>query len=89
MKDTDFDYEAHISHAVNVTTQNRMSLDNFISECDRYHISDRAASALPTGLLRDVGIVTAEDKSKVVDRSKIRRDRKKRQKLAKKERKEQ
>ena len=87
--ETDMDFECAASPTESPTDQNRMSLENFISECDRYHISDRAASALATGLLRDVGIVTAEDKSKVVDRSKIRRERKKRQKQTKKKRKEQ
>jgi hypothetical protein len=87
--DTDMDFECDVFPVESSTTQNRMSLENFISECDRYHISDRAASALATGLLRDVGIVTAEDKTKDVDRFKIRRARRKRQKEAKKNRKEQ
>ena len=49
--ETDMDFECTASSAETPTNQNRMSLENFISECDRYHISDRAASALATGLL--------------------------------------
>ena len=86
---TDKDFECNVLPTKSPATQNRLSLDNFISECDRYHISDRAASAMATALLRDIGIVTAEDVSKVVDRSKIRRMRKKRQKEAKKRRREE
>ena len=86
---TDKDFECNVLPTKSPATQNRLSLDNFISECDRHHISDRAASAMATALLRDIGIVTAEDVSKVVDRSKIRRMRKKRQKEAKKRRREE
>ena len=64
---------------INESTQNRLDLSFFISEVDRFQISDRAAAALATGLLRDLGIVTDSDKTKVVDRYKIRRARKKRQ----------
>ena len=63
---------------INESTQNRLDLSFFISEVDRFQISDRAAAALTTGLLRDLGIVTDSDKTKVVDRYKIRRARKKR-----------
>ena len=66
--------------------QNRLDLNHFIAEVDRYQISDRAAAALATGLLRDVGLVTGVDLSNVVDKYKIRRARKKRQKEKKRKR---
>ena len=50
--DTDMDFECTALPDESPTNQNRMSLENFISECDRYHISDRAACALATGLHR-------------------------------------
>ena len=37
-------------------------------------MSDRCASALATSLMKDLGIVTEEDVSSIVDRSKIRRE---------------
>jgi hypothetical protein len=74
---------------INESTQNRLDLSFFISEVDRFQISDRAAAALATGLLRDLGIVTDSDKTKVVDRYKIRRARKKRQVVKKRRRKEE
>ena len=71
------------------TSQNRLDLSNFIAEVDRYQISDRAAAALSTGLLRDLGIVTDKDLSNVVDKFKIRRARVKRQKERKRKRKDE
>ena len=51
----------------------------FIAEVDRYQIPDRAAAALATGLLRDIGKITETVTSLVVDKNKIRRARKIRQ----------
>ena len=44
------------------------------NKCFRYQVSDRCASALATSLMKDLGIVTEEDVSSIVDRSKIRRE---------------
>ena len=61
------------------STQNRLDISYFIAEVDRYQIPDRAAAALATGLLRDIGKITETDTSLVVDKYKIRRARKIRQ----------
>ena len=61
---------------VNVRIQeNVIPIDNFARECDRYGISDRAAAALGTALLVDLGIVTDSDKTNVITRDKVRRAR--------------
>jgi len=50
--------------------------------CDRYAVSDRAAAAIASAVLEDVGLITNEDKTSVIDRNKLRRERlKKRRKL--------
>ena len=43
--------------------------------CDRYGVSDRCAAALVSSTLKDIEVVNSNDKSGVVDRSKIRRER--------------
>ncbi|KAF2893366.1 hypothetical protein ILUMI_12807 [Ignelater luminosus] len=43
--------------------------------CDRTGISDRSAAIIAFAVLRDVGIISEEDPSFIVDRSKIRRER--------------
>lgn len=42
---------------------------------DRYGISDRAGAAIVSATLQDIGLVTENDTSSVIDRSKIRRAR--------------
>lgn len=44
--------------------------------CDRIGISDRAAAIIVSSTLQDLGIVSPNHSSLVVDRSKIRRARK-------------
>ena len=44
--------------------------------CDRAGISDRQAALLASSVLYDVGMISVEEKEKVIDRSKIRRERK-------------
>ena len=43
--------------------------------CERYQLSDRAGAAIATSTLQYMGIVTNEDKSLVIDPSKLRRER--------------
>lgn len=45
--------------------------------CDRTGISDRAGAIIATAVLEDLGIVTETNPSNVIDRHKIRRERKK------------
>ena len=57
--------------------QNRQSLKNLTIMCERYQISDRAAATIGSATLKDYGVVTDYDASLVIDRSKLRRERKK------------
>jgi hypothetical protein len=57
--------------------QMRIQLPTVARECDRWGISDRSAAAVATAVLQDIGIVSENDTSNVVDRSKIRREREK------------
>jgi hypothetical protein len=62
--------------------RNRYELSVLARTCDRYAVSDRAAAAIASAVLEDVGVITNEDKTSVIDRSKLRRERhKKRKKL--------
>ena len=58
-------------------SQMRTSLPNLAMEVDRYGISDRAAAAIATAVLVDLGLVTEDDHSKVIDKNKIKRERRK------------
>jgi len=42
--------------------------------CDRTGVSDRPAAVLATSVLHDLGVLSPIDRSKVIDRSKIRRE---------------
>ena len=52
-EETDTDFV--IPENKNTTEQNQMSLKNFVTELDRYQISDGAGAALATALLEDLG----------------------------------
>ena len=45
--------------------------------CNRHGVSDRCAAALASAVLQDFGVITPTDKSKVIDKNRIRRERKK------------
>lgn len=55
--------------------QNRMILRNLAKECDRWGVSDRAGAAIANAVLIDAGIITYEDQTNVIDKSKLRRSR--------------
>lgn len=59
------------------TSQMRVALPKTARMADRLGLSDRAVAALASAVLEDFGIITAEDKSMVIDRHKIRRERSK------------
>ena len=44
--------------------------------CDRTGVSDRTAAHITSAILQDIGIIHEENMEEVVDRSKIRRERK-------------
>jgi hypothetical protein len=60
--------------------QMRLKLPTLARTSDRYGLSDRASAAVATAVLQDIGLVTEEDKSHVIDRSKLRRERAKKRK---------
>ena len=61
------------------TKQNRLKLDNFARECDRYGVPDRQAAALANALFVDIGFIEpvseAVESKNVVDKNKVRRER--------------
>jgi hypothetical protein len=52
-------------------------LPSVAAACDRTCICDGAAAFIVSSVLQDIGDVTQDDRTEVVDRSKIRRERKK------------
>ena len=58
--------------------QMRVKLPSLALACDRHGVSDRAAAGIASAVLQDVGIIHEDDVSKVIDRSKVRRERCKR-----------
>lgn len=62
------------------TSQTRINLSTFARTCDRYGISDRPAAALASALMHDVNAhteVSSTEGAIIIDRSKVRRERKK------------
>jgi len=57
------------------TSQMRVALPTVAQTCDRTGVSDRSAAILVNATLKDIGIITKDDSSRVVDRAKIRRER--------------
>lgn len=57
--------------------QMRISLPNLAVACDRTGVSDRSAAIIASSVLHDIGIVSKDTQSKVIDRSKLRRERRK------------
>jgi len=64
-----------VSLQVPSTSRNTMDLTSTALVADRLNLSDRAVSAIASSLLNDLGVVSKEDASLVIDRSKIRRER--------------
>ncbi|GBM37193.1 hypothetical protein AVEN_14964-1 [Araneus ventricosus] len=58
-------------------SQNHLDFPTLARECDRYGISDRKAASFVRSILQDIGIVYEGETSHVVDRNKIRSQRKK------------
>ena len=59
----------------NPSIQNRKKWPNLARICERYQLSDRAAAAVANSVLMDVGLVTEDDKTRIIDRSKLQRER--------------
>ena len=56
-----------------ITTRNNMSLRNLAKECDRWGVSNRAGAAIANAALIDAGVITPQDQTSVIDKSKLRR----------------
>ncbi|CAG4928614.1 unnamed protein product [Colias eurytheme] len=55
--------------------RNTISLATVARTVDRYGVSDRAAAAIVSAAFQDVGLITEESSTNIVDRNKIRRAR--------------
>ena len=53
----------------------KVHLPTLARACDRHQVSDRAAAAIASAVLQDFGVITQEETSSVIDRSKVRRAR--------------
>lgn len=72
--DTDFQPSRKVQRSVYVpVTQQRLKLPNFSSAVFRTQTSKRDAALLASSLLEDIGVVTPENKEKVIDPNKIQR----------------
>ena len=57
--------------------QMRISLPNLAVACDETGVSDRSSAVIAPSVLHDIEIVSKDTPSKVIDRSKLRRERRK------------
>ena len=55
-----------------VTTQNRIDLENLARESIQYGVSVQATASLATALLIDIGIITKDDSTKIIDKNKVK-----------------
>ena len=58
-------------------SESLIKLDRFLLECDRSAVSDRTGARLASAYAQDLGLIDSSSSPHVVDRSKIRRQRKK------------
>ena len=63
------------SSNIPVSSWNRKRWSNIARMCERYQLSDRAAAAIANCVLVDVGKIMEDDKTSVIDCSKLRRAR--------------
>ena len=57
--------------------QNRMEWPNLAMMSERYQLSDKASAAVANAALKDSGLITDLDKTYVIDKNKLRREREK------------
>jgi len=57
--------------------QNRMEWPNLAMTSERYQLSDRASAAVANAALKDAGLITDLDKTYVIDKNKLGREREK------------
>lgn len=79
----EFDFEEYVPNneiSLNEKTtkkcyQKLESLLHFATECDRYSISDRAAAALGTALLKDLNVTNKNNEAIIIDKHIVRKNR--------------
>ena len=64
-----------VSQSMPYENQNRMIWSNLARMSERFQISDRAAAAIANSAMQDLGLITDDDKTYVIDCSKLRRER--------------
>ena len=64
-----------VSQSMPYENQNRMIWSNLARMSEHFQISDRAAAAIANSVMQDLGLITDDDKTYVIDRSKLRRER--------------
>ncbi|GBO41803.1 hypothetical protein AVEN_264075-1 [Araneus ventricosus] len=70
-----FETKNAIINQDSLTSQMRATFPNVAHACDKINVSERSAEILINAALKDMGIISKEDSSKVVYRSKIRWER--------------
>ena len=73
--DSDYEEQLPMCKKMKEVSQMTLNLSSLAKICDRTGTSDRAAAAIASSTLQDFGIVTEDDSTKVIDRSKVRRAR--------------
>lgn len=62
---------------VSKSSQMRLDLPSTAVVADRYGVSDRAAAAIASSVLKDVGLITSKNSDLVIDKNKLRREKSK------------
>ena len=64
-----------VSQSMPYENRNQMIWSNLARMSERFQISNRAAAAIANSVIQDLGLITEDDKTYVIDRSKLRRER--------------
>ena len=72
--DSDSD-DKYKSESESESSRNMMQFPTVARECDRYNVSDTAGAAIATATLIDYGIIKKQERSSIIDRCKLRRQR--------------
>ena len=64
-----------VSQSMPYENQNQMIWSNLARMSERFQISNRAAAAIANSVMQDLGLITDNDKTYVIDRSKLQRER--------------
>ena len=70
-----FDQSSDLYESESESCRNRMKFPTVARECDRYGVSDAAGAATATAALTDYGIIKEHDRTTIIGRAKLRRQR--------------